>query len=234
MAASDDPEPHPEVWWPYRPPPDLEQWQLQLIERRSRYDGGELVAGLRDDQIELALTKLVRGVPSSLPGRDDLIGWRKWLLDSSAQLKREQALLNQRKSSWIQRDQALDDIARITAAYRAGDAAIPGRLERHYADLDDIDWQARTHYARLDEYRLQWLRFAASAEAWLDHDLTRQDRRSSKEPDWLIQAAANVGLLKHWTEILRQRSGDRSALSADVAAYNESRRHWRSAILFAQ
>lgn len=177
---------------------------------------------------------MVRGVPSSLPGHDDLIGWRKWLLDASAQLKREQALLNQRKSSWIQRDQALDDIARVAVAYRAGDSTIPARLERHYADLEEIDWEARTHYARLDEYRVQWLRFASSAEAWLDHDLPQRNRGMTKEPDWLAQAAANVGLLKHWTEILRQRSGDRSALSADVAAYNESRRHWRSAILFAQ
>jgi hypothetical protein len=234
MVPSDDPERHDEVWWPYHPPADLEHWQKRLIERRSLFDGGELIAGIRDDQIEHALTKLVRGVPSSLPGHGDLGDWRKWLLDASAQLKREQPVLTQRKSSWIRRDQALDDIDRIAEAYRAGDSTIPARLERHYADLEEIDWQARTHYARLDEYRVQWLRFASAAEAWLDHDFPWRNRGMSSEPDWLGPAEANVGLLKHWTEVLRQRSDDRSSLSADVADYNESRRHWRFAILFGQ
>ena len=157
-----------------------------------------------------------------------------WLLDASAQLKREQPLLAQRKSNWIRHEQALIDIGRVAAAYRAGDATIPARIERHYADLEDIDWEARTHYARLDEYRLQWLRFASATEAWLDHDWPQHNRGMSNDPDWLAQATANVGLLKYWTEIMRQRSDTRGSLSADVAAYNESRRHWRFTILFGQ
>lgn len=234
MIPSGDPERHGEVWWPYHPPTNLDGWQKRLIERRSLFDGGELIAGLREDQIERAMTRLVRAMPRSLAIRDDLVSWRKWLLATSAQLKDEQTLLAQRKSNWIQRDQALIDIDRVAAAYRAGDATIPARLERHYAELDDIDREARSHYARLDEYRLQWLRFASATEAWLDHDWPQQNRGMSREPDWLAQATANVGLLKYWTEIMRQRSGTRGSLSADVATYNESRRHWRFAILLGQ
>ena len=234
MVASDDPERHAEAFWPYHPPADLERWQDRLIERRAEFDRGELITGLRDDQIERALTNLVRRVPSSLPVHDDLVGWRKWLLDTSAQLKRAQALLIQRKSSWTQHDQLLIDIGRVAAAHRAGDSSIPARLERHYADLEDIDREARTHYARLDQYRVQWLRFASAAEAWLDQELLPQNRKISKDPDWLAQAAVNVGLLKHWTESMRQRSDTRRSLSADVSAYNESRKHWRFAILFGQ
>lgn len=234
MVVSDDPERHGEAFWPYHPPADLQRWQKQLIERRAEFDRGELITGLREDQIERALTKVIREVPSALPVHDDLVGWRKWLLDASVQLKREQDLLTQRKSSWTQHDQALIDISRVAAAYRAGDSTIPARLERHYANLEDIDWEARTHYARLDEYRVQWLHFVSAANAWLDYESPSQNRAISKEPDWLLRATANVELLKYWTEILRQRSDTRGSLSADVAAYNESRKHWRFAILFGQ
>ena len=234
MVASDAPERHGEVWWPYHPPTDINRWQIKLIERRSLFDGGELIAGLREDQIERALTSLVLGVPNSLPIHDDLLDWRRWLLDASAHLKHADPLLAQRKSNWIRHDQALIDIGRVAAALRAGDATIPARIERHYAELEDIDREARTYYARLDEYRRQWLRFATSAEAWFDDDWPPHNRGSSNDPDWLAQATADVGLLKNVTEILRQRSDTRGSLSADVAAYNESRRHWRFAILLGQ
>lgn len=234
MIASDDHERDGEVWWSYHPPADayLWDWQKRLNERRSLFDNGELLSGRREDQIEQTLSRLIRRIPSSLTIHDDLVRWLKWLLDASTPINRGQALLDQQKAIWVQDDRALDDIGRVAAAYRAGDATIPARLERHYAELEDLDREARTHYARLDQYRLQSLRLVVDVEDWLDHDLLPQDPWMSREPDWLAPARRDVVLLRHWIGIMRQRSNERGSLSADVADYNESRKHWRFAILF--